>query len=106
PVVLCQDACSMLFETTYLGTLLMKSPNGSGSADSPWPGQYAAHSLYSFRPIRKAVVVSMAFPITAPISSLKYGKCHLSGDSTTPSREMKKLATILPMMCSLVSSSV
>jgi hypothetical protein len=28
-------------------------------------------------------------------TSSKYGKCHLSGASTTPSREMKKFALIL-----------
>jgi hypothetical protein len=47
--------------------------------------------------MRNASVVSAALPMASPISSLKYGKCHLSGDSTTPSREMKKLATILPI---------
>src|SRR5689334_2488210 len=31
----------------------------------------------------------------APIWSSKYGKCHWSGDSVTPSSEMKKLETIL-----------
>src|SRR5919109_951626 len=34
-------------------------------------------------------------PTAAPLSSSKYGKCHLSGDSTTPSREMKKFDLIL-----------
>src|SRR5574341_1669048 len=36
-------------------------------------------------------------PTTAPISSLKYGKCHLSGDSITPSSEMKSPAWIFPI---------
>jgi hypothetical protein len=30
-----------------------------------------------------------------PISSSKYGTCHLSGDSTTPSREIKTYDLIL-----------
>jgi hypothetical protein len=34
-------------------------------------------------------------PTTSPISSSKYGKCHFSGASTTPSREMKKCDLIL-----------
>src|ERR671922_1230354 len=37
-----------------------------------------------------ASAVAKPAPTAAPISSSKYGKCHLSGDSTTPSREMKK----------------
>src|SRR5215208_6444531 len=31
--------------------------------------------------------VAIAAPIASAISSLKYGKCHFSGDSTTPSSE-------------------
>lgn len=42
-----------------------------------------------------ASVVEKPAPTAAPISSSKYGKCHLSGDSTTPSREMKKFDLIL-----------
>ncbi len=84
-------------ETTYFGMSLKYDANGS----SVLSGQYAAHSSYIVRPIRNALLVSMPAPMTAPISSLKYGKCHWSGDSTTPSREMKKFATILPMICSL-----
>src|SRR5215212_10258097 len=30
---------------------------------------------------------AIAAPIASPISSLKYGKCHFSGDSTTPSSD-------------------
>src|SRR5215204_3027857 len=44
-----------------------------------------------------ASVVAKPAPTAAPISSLKYGKCHLSGASTTPSREMKKFDLILRM---------
>src|SRR5215210_1930802 len=44
-----------------------------------------------------ASVVAKPAPTAPPISSSKYGKCHLSGDSTTPSREMKKFDLILRM---------
>ena len=37
-----------------------------------------------------ASVVAKPPATAAPIWSSKYGKCHLSGDSTTPSSEMKK----------------
>ena len=43
------------------------------------------------------MLVSIPSLMIEPIASSKYGKCHLSGDSTTPSREMKKFETILPM---------
>src|SRR5215207_7163245 len=36
---------------------------------------------------------AIAAPIASPIWSLKYGKCHLSGDSTTPSSETNSDAT-------------
>src|SRR5687768_10303129 len=42
-----------------------------------------------------ASVLAKPAPTAAPISSSKYGKCHLSGASTTPSREMKKFDLIL-----------
>ena len=42
-----------------------------------------------------ASVVAKPAPTAAPISSSKYGKCHLSGDSTAPSRDMKKFDLIL-----------
>src|SRR5437763_16662030 len=41
-----------------------------------------------------ASAVANPAPTAAPISSSKYGKCHLSGASTTPSREMKKFDLI------------
>src|ERR687896_2553958 len=37
--------------------------------------------------------VAIATPIASPIWSLKYGKCHLSGDSTTPSSDTNSDAT-------------
>src|SRR4051794_29439287 len=41
----------------------------------------------------------------APISSLKYGKCHWSGASTTPSRAMNRPAVIFLMVRLRVRSS-
>ncbi len=39
-------------------------------------GQYADHSSYNTRPMRNAAHPAMPSPMIAPISSLKYGKCH------------------------------
>src|ERR687897_3467039 len=36
---------------------------------------------------------AIAVPIASPIWSLKYGKCHFSGDSTTPSSDTNSDAT-------------
>src|SRR5215217_4480900 len=36
---------------------------------------------------------TIAAPIASPIWSLKYGKCHFSGDSTTPSSDTNSDAT-------------
>src|SRR5215204_4528002 len=36
---------------------------------------------------------AIAAPIASPIWSLKYGKCHFSGDSTTPSSDTNSDAT-------------
>src|SRR5215208_3478181 len=36
---------------------------------------------------------AIAAPMASAIWSLKYGKCHFSGDSTTPSSEMNSDAT-------------
>ena len=74
----------------------MNSENGTSG---PCCGQYSDHSPYSLRPIRKALVVDMPAPTISPMASSKYGKCHWSGRSTTPSREMKKFDTIRPMGC-------
>ena len=77
----------------------MNSLNG---CSGPCCGQYWDHSSYSRRPIRKAPVDCMPLAMVAPIFSSKYGKCHLSGDSTTPSSEMKKLETIFPIGASVL----
>src|SRR3954467_3101833 len=91
-VVLFHVASFSVFETTYFGMVLMNDANGTSS---PWAGQYSDHWLYSTRPIRNPEYSALASPMAAPISSLKYAKCHWSGASTTPSRDMKKFATIL-----------
>jgi hypothetical protein len=78
----CQSAACRLPVTTYFLIEFITSPNGWSACS----GQYAAHSSYSTRPIRLASVVAKPAPTASPISSLKYGKCHWSGASTTPSR--------------------
>ncbi len=93
-MVFCQVGSLIVVDRTYFGIVLMNSENGTSG---PCSGQYSDHSPYSFRPIRNALVVAMPCPTIAPMSSSKYGKCHLSGDSTTPSSEMKKFETILPI---------
>src|ERR687887_2560601 len=47
--------------------------------------------------MRKPLLVCMPLPTAVPISSSKYGKCHSLGHSTTPSSDMKKFETILPI---------
>jgi hypothetical protein len=42
------------------------------------------------RPKSTVSAVPRVAPTAAPISSLKYGKCHWSGASTTPSSEMNR----------------
>ncbi|MGH3571399.1 MAG: hypothetical protein ACRDR6_19100 [Pseudonocardiaceae bacterium] len=71
--------------------------NSENDVSGPRPGQYDDHCSYSRRPIRNAAADAIPSPMIVPMASSKYGKCHLSGDSTTPSREMKKFETILPM---------
>src|SRR5215216_6107486 len=51
-----------------------------------------------------ASVWPIAAPISCPISSSKYGKCHWSGASTTPSSDTNSDATTLLMSTSFVRS--
>src|SRR5215211_3304309 len=46
---------------------------------------------------------AIAAPIASPISSLKYGRCHLSGDSMTPSSDTNSQATTFLMETSSMS---
>src|SRR4029079_9659266 len=86
-----QSADVSVVESTYFFMPFMTSPNGSSACS----GQSDAHSPQSTPPMSIASEPAKPAPTAAPISSSKYGKCHLSGDSTTPSREMKKWALIL-----------
>src|SRR5215210_3932158 len=47
-----------------------------------------------------ASAVAKLSPTAWPISSLKYGKCHLSGDSITPSSDRNSAATTFLMRAS------
>src|SRR6478609_11669966 len=96
-VVFCQAGSKSSWASTYFGIWLMWEAKGTSSA---WLGQYADHSSYSRRPMRNVDWVSMPEPTIRPISSSKYGKCHWSGRSTTPSMEMKKFETILATVSS------
>src|SRR5215213_4409994 len=51
-----------------------------------------------------ASVWPIAAPISCPISSSKYGKCHFSGDSMTPSNDTNSDATTLLISTSFVRS--
>ena len=89
--VLFHSAVCSVLETTYFLMSLMhvaeRLVGVLGPVRGPLVVEHAAHQTAS-APAKPA-------PTAAPISSLKYGKCHLSGDSTTPSREMKKFDLIL-----------
>src|SRR3954447_11550549 len=93
---------SSVVETTYLRAPFMKS---APSTSSPCSGQKPANSCQVTRPSSIPSESAIWLPTTAPISSLKYGKCHFSGDSMTPSRDRNTLETILRMMAPRVLTS-
>src|SRR2546425_11715855 len=74
---------------TCLGMLLNRSANPSGSLR---PGHEAAKPSYVTRPKRSASEEKVSSRLNFPISSFQYGKDHFSGDSTTPSNDMKRVA--------------
>src|SRR5438093_3603874 len=78
-----------VLEATCLGMLLNRSANPSGSFR---PGQAAAKPSYVTRPRRSASEEKVSSCLNFPISSFQYGKDHFSGDSTTPSSDMKRVA--------------
>jgi len=47
-------------------------------------------------------VAAIAAPIASPISSLKYGNCHFSGDSMTSSRDTNNPAITFRIDASFV----
>src|SRR5213594_3221047 len=75
--------------TTCLGMLLNRSANPSGSLRR---GHEAAKPSYVTRPKRSASEEKVSSRLNFPISSFQYGNDHFSGDSTTPSSDMKRVA--------------
>src|SRR5215213_6042494 len=82
---------SRVVETTYFLTPFICAATGFSSGSCF--GQNAAHSSQRTRPMSMASEAAIAAPIASPIWSLKYGKCHFSGDSTTPSSDTNSDAT-------------
>src|SRR5947208_15661286 len=74
---------------TCLGMLLNRSANPSGSLRL---GHAAAKPSYVTRPRRRASEEKVSSCLNFPISSFQYGNDHFSGDSTTPSNDMKRVA--------------
>src|SRR5712664_3807092 len=74
---------------TCLGMLLNRSANPSGSLRL---GHEAAKPSYVTRPKRSASEEKVSSCLNFPIASFQYGNDHFSGDSTTPSSEMKRVA--------------
>src|SRR5206468_10787703 len=74
---------------TCLGMLLNRSANPSGSLRL---GHAAAKPSYVTRPNRSASEEKVSSCLNFPISSFQYGNDHFSGDSTTPSSDMKRVA--------------
>src|SRR3712207_4924590 len=58
------------------------------------------------RPMSMASEASIALPISWPISSLKYGKCHWSGASKTPSSDTNSAAITFLTGTSLLYSAM
>jgi hypothetical protein len=78
----------------------MELKTSASGTSLPCCGQYAANSSYVRRPKSMVSEVEICSFTTLAISSLKYGKCQRSGDSTTPSSEMKSPALIFRMVVS------
>src|SRR6266581_2303732 len=92
PLTRCELFHSSFFrvlEATCLGMLLNRSANPSGSLRL---GHAAAKPSYVIRPRRSASEEKVSSCLNFPISSFQYGNDHFSGDSTTPSKDMKRVA--------------
>src|SRR5213080_1994906 len=92
PLTRCELFHSSFFrvlEATCLGMLLNRSANPSGSLRL---GHAAAKPSYVTRPRRSASEENVSSCLKLPISSFQYGKDHFSGESTTPSSDMKRVA--------------
>src|SRR5881296_3493625 len=91
PLTRCELFHSSFFkvlEATYLGMPLNRSAKPSGSLRLG----HAAKPSYVTRPRRSASEEKVSSCLNFPISSFQYGKDHFSGDSTTPSSDMKRVA--------------
>src|SRR2546425_11357803 len=86
---------------TCLGMLLNRSANPSGSLR---PGHEAANPSYVTRPKRRASEEKVSSCLNFPISSFQYGNDHFSGDSTTPSSDMKRVAANRDILSPLLFS--
>src|SRR5436309_8161588 len=92
PLTRCELFHSSFFkvlEATCFGMLLNRSANPSGSLRL---GHAAAKPSYVTRPRRSASEEKVSSCLNFPLSSFQYGKDHFSGDSTTPSKDMKRVA--------------
>src|SRR6267143_2930922 len=92
PLIRCELFHSSFFnvrEATYLGMLLKRSANPSGSF---LPGHAAAKPSYVTRPRRSASEPNVSSCLNFPIASSQNGNDHFSGDSTTPSRDTNRVA--------------
>src|SRR5438128_1893927 len=78
-----------VLDATYFGMLLNRSANPSGSFR---PGQAAANPSYVTRPRRSASEAKVSSNLNFWVSSLQNGKLHFSGDSTTPSSDVNRVA--------------
>src|SRR5437867_12232939 len=87
--VLFHSSFFRVLEATCLGILLNRSANPSGSLRL---GHSTAKPSYFTRPRRSASEEKVSSCLNFPISSFQYGKDHFSGDSTTPSNDMKRVA--------------
>src|SRR5213594_3449737 len=83
------SSCFRVLEATCLGMLLNRSANPSGSLRV---GHAAAKPSYVTLPRRSASEEKVSSCLNFPISSFQYGNDHFSGDSTTPSNDMKRVA--------------
>src|SRR6266498_4531589 len=84
-LVFCHSAERKLSETTSFLIVLLSVAKGTSS---DCRGQKAANSSYVTRPNTMAEADSSLEVRSRPISSLKKGELHSSGDSITPSSDM------------------
>src|SRR2546422_3917486 len=92
PLMRCELFHSSFFsvlEATYLGIVLNLSANPSLSLRL---GHAAANPSYVTRPRRSASEAMVSSSLYFPISAFQYANDHFCGSSTTPSRDMNRVA--------------